>query len=195
MPPLLDKPIRPGRVNGWVCRGVTCLEPIAELGTLTRILKENGMKRLDRLAAVAALAWPYLQRRLRAQARELPRSTPRFACHATDKKLVGPSYKGSATVARSTAAMAARKPSQPDKAQQRWRTGARGQVPDAAQSPHVPRRRHPRSLRADPRVFGRSKLTGDNGKRAAHARRPRCASTGNGGPRELGLEDAAHQWR
>ena len=42
LPPLLDKPARSGGVNGWVCRGVTCLEPIAELATLTRILKEKG---------------------------------------------------------------------------------------------------------------------------------------------------------
>jgi uncharacterized protein YyaL (SSP411 family) len=42
LPTLLDKPVRPGGVNGWVCRGVTCLEPIAELATLTRILKEKG---------------------------------------------------------------------------------------------------------------------------------------------------------
>jgi len=41
LPPLLDKPVRQGGVNGWVCRGVTCLEPIAELATLTRILKEK----------------------------------------------------------------------------------------------------------------------------------------------------------
>jgi uncharacterized protein YyaL (SSP411 family) len=41
LPPLLDKPARRGGVNGWVCRGVTCLEPIAELATLTRILKEK----------------------------------------------------------------------------------------------------------------------------------------------------------
>jgi len=42
LPPLLDKPARPGEVNGWVCRGVTCLEPIAELSTLIRTCKEIG---------------------------------------------------------------------------------------------------------------------------------------------------------
>jgi uncharacterized protein YyaL (SSP411 family) len=42
LPSILDKPARPGGVNGWVCRGVTCLEPIAELATLTRTLKEKG---------------------------------------------------------------------------------------------------------------------------------------------------------
>ena len=42
LPPLLDKPARPGGVNGWVCRGVTCLEPIAELSTLISTCKENG---------------------------------------------------------------------------------------------------------------------------------------------------------
>jgi len=40
--PLLDKPARPGEVNGWVCRGVTCLEPITELSTLIRTCKEIG---------------------------------------------------------------------------------------------------------------------------------------------------------
>ena len=42
LPALLDKPARPGGVNGWVCRGVTCLEPITELTTLIRTCKENG---------------------------------------------------------------------------------------------------------------------------------------------------------
>jgi len=42
LPALLDKPARPGGVNGWVCRGVICLEPIAELATLIRTCKENG---------------------------------------------------------------------------------------------------------------------------------------------------------
>jgi uncharacterized protein YyaL (SSP411 family) len=41
LPPLLDKPARPGGVNGWVCRGVTCLEPIAELSTLISTCKEK----------------------------------------------------------------------------------------------------------------------------------------------------------
>ena len=42
LPALLDKPARAGGVNGWVCRGVTCLEPIAELSTLISTLKEKG---------------------------------------------------------------------------------------------------------------------------------------------------------
>ena len=41
LPALLDKPARPGGVNGWVCRGVVCLEPIAELATLIQTCKEN----------------------------------------------------------------------------------------------------------------------------------------------------------
>ncbi|HUQ25749.1 MAG TPA: thioredoxin domain-containing protein [Burkholderiales bacterium] len=41
LPPMLDKPVRPGGVNGWVCRGVTCLEPIAELSTLVSTCKEK----------------------------------------------------------------------------------------------------------------------------------------------------------
>ena len=41
LPALLDKPARPGGVNGWVCRGVICLEPIAELATLIETCTEN----------------------------------------------------------------------------------------------------------------------------------------------------------
>ena len=41
LPAVLDKPARSGGVNGWVCRGVTCLEPIAELSILIRTLKEK----------------------------------------------------------------------------------------------------------------------------------------------------------
>ncbi|MGH8724403.1 MAG: thioredoxin domain-containing protein [Burkholderiales bacterium] len=42
LPPLLDKPQRPGPVNAWLCRGVTCLEPISDLVHLKKILKENA---------------------------------------------------------------------------------------------------------------------------------------------------------
>jgi uncharacterized protein len=41
LPALLDKPARPGEVNGWLCRGVTCLEPIGDLVHLKKILKEK----------------------------------------------------------------------------------------------------------------------------------------------------------
>jgi len=42
LPAVLDKPSRPGEVNAWVCRGVTCLQPISQLSTLIRTCKENG---------------------------------------------------------------------------------------------------------------------------------------------------------
>jgi uncharacterized protein len=42
LPPALDKPARPEAVNGWLCRGVTCLEPISDLVDLTKALKENA---------------------------------------------------------------------------------------------------------------------------------------------------------
>jgi uncharacterized protein len=42
LPPLLDKPPRPQPVNGWFCRGVTCLEPISDLVHLKQVLKENA---------------------------------------------------------------------------------------------------------------------------------------------------------
>ena len=41
LPALLDKPPRPGAVNAWLCRGVTCLEPIGDLQHLKEALKEN----------------------------------------------------------------------------------------------------------------------------------------------------------
>jgi uncharacterized protein YyaL (SSP411 family) len=42
LPALIDKPPRPGAVNAWLCRGVTCLEPITDLVHLKKILKENA---------------------------------------------------------------------------------------------------------------------------------------------------------
>jgi uncharacterized protein YyaL (SSP411 family) len=39
LPALLDKPARPGGVNGWVCRGVTCLEPIADFARLIQEIR------------------------------------------------------------------------------------------------------------------------------------------------------------
>ena len=41
LPAPLDKPRRPGAVNAWLCRGVTCLEPIGDLQQLKEALKEN----------------------------------------------------------------------------------------------------------------------------------------------------------
>ncbi len=41
LPAPLDKPSRPGPVNAWLCRGVTCLEPIDDLVHLKKALKEN----------------------------------------------------------------------------------------------------------------------------------------------------------
>jgi uncharacterized protein YyaL (SSP411 family) len=42
LPATLDKPARPGPVNGWLCRGVTCLEPTGDLVHLKKILKEKA---------------------------------------------------------------------------------------------------------------------------------------------------------
>ena len=41
-PPPLDKPRRPEPVNGWLCRGVTCLEPMADLSRLISACKDSG---------------------------------------------------------------------------------------------------------------------------------------------------------
>ena len=40
LPPVLDKPQRPEPVNGWLCRGVTCLEPLADLARLKSACKD-----------------------------------------------------------------------------------------------------------------------------------------------------------
>jgi uncharacterized protein YyaL (SSP411 family) len=42
LPAPLDKPPRPGPVNAWLCRGVTCLEPIGDLVHLKKALKEKA---------------------------------------------------------------------------------------------------------------------------------------------------------
>jgi uncharacterized protein YyaL (SSP411 family) len=42
LPPLLDKPRRAGEVNAWLCRGVTCLEPMSDLVDLKKTLKEKA---------------------------------------------------------------------------------------------------------------------------------------------------------
>jgi uncharacterized protein YyaL (SSP411 family) len=39
---LLDKPARPEPVNGWLCRGVTCLAPMSDLVHLKKTLKEQA---------------------------------------------------------------------------------------------------------------------------------------------------------
>jgi len=39
---LLDKPARPGPVNAWLCRGVTCLAPMSDLVHLKETLKEQA---------------------------------------------------------------------------------------------------------------------------------------------------------
>jgi uncharacterized protein YyaL (SSP411 family) len=42
LPAALDKPTRPEPVNGWLCRGVTCLPPISDLIQLKSACKENS---------------------------------------------------------------------------------------------------------------------------------------------------------
>jgi uncharacterized protein YyaL (SSP411 family) len=42
LPAALDKPRRPEPVNGWLCRGVTCLPPISDLIQLKSACKENS---------------------------------------------------------------------------------------------------------------------------------------------------------
>jgi len=36
--------VAPGRVNAYVCRGVTCLEPVSEMAALRRLLGGAGIK-------------------------------------------------------------------------------------------------------------------------------------------------------
>ena len=40
LPPVLDKPPRPAPVTGWLCRGLTCLEPSADLDALRAACRE-----------------------------------------------------------------------------------------------------------------------------------------------------------
>ena len=42
LPAPLDKPRRAGAVNAWLCRGVTCLEPVSDLVNLKKTLKEKA---------------------------------------------------------------------------------------------------------------------------------------------------------
>jgi uncharacterized protein YyaL (SSP411 family) len=42
LPGVLNKPARPEPVNGWLCRGVTCLSPISDLVDLKKALKEQA---------------------------------------------------------------------------------------------------------------------------------------------------------
>jgi uncharacterized protein YyaL (SSP411 family) len=43
LPPPLDKPLAASEpVNGWLCRGVTCLAPISDLVHLKKALKEKA---------------------------------------------------------------------------------------------------------------------------------------------------------
>jgi uncharacterized protein YyaL (SSP411 family) len=44
LPAALDKPAAPGRVNAYVCRGVTCLEPVSRMEALRTALGPAGMK-------------------------------------------------------------------------------------------------------------------------------------------------------
>ena len=44
LPPALDKPAGPQAVNAYVCRGVTCLEPVATLDALRGLLDGGGLK-------------------------------------------------------------------------------------------------------------------------------------------------------
>jgi uncharacterized protein YyaL (SSP411 family) len=44
LPPVLDKPQRSGAVNGWLCRGVTCLEPVMNLAELKLACKQPALR-------------------------------------------------------------------------------------------------------------------------------------------------------
>jgi uncharacterized protein YyaL (SSP411 family) len=42
LPAALDKPVRSEPVNGWLCRGVTCLEPVSDLVELQSLCQEKN---------------------------------------------------------------------------------------------------------------------------------------------------------
>ena len=44
LPPVLDKAALADGVNAWICRGVTCLPPVADLAGLERVLSAGSDK-------------------------------------------------------------------------------------------------------------------------------------------------------
>ena len=44
LPPVLDKPAGPEPVNGWLCRGVTCLAPIRAIEEMVRACKAEDLR-------------------------------------------------------------------------------------------------------------------------------------------------------
>jgi hypothetical protein len=44
LPLALDKPARPGPVNGWLCQGVTCLAPSGSLEELIAACKAGRLR-------------------------------------------------------------------------------------------------------------------------------------------------------
>ncbi|MCX7892061.1 MAG: thioredoxin domain-containing protein [Burkholderiales bacterium] len=44
LPPALDKPVRPGQVNAWLCEGVTCSAPVASPAELERLLNQGRIE-------------------------------------------------------------------------------------------------------------------------------------------------------
>ncbi len=44
LPPALDEPQRPAPVTGWLCRGMTCLEPSTDLAALRRACREPAAR-------------------------------------------------------------------------------------------------------------------------------------------------------
>ena len=75
LPPLLDKPRRPEPVNAWLCRGVTCLEPISDLVHLKANPEGESMKRagywLGMIGSVPGLVFHPGERRAGEKARLL----------------------------------------------------------------------------------------------------------------------------
>ena len=106
LPPRSTSRPRAGAVNAWVCRGVTCLEPIPiealrealELPdeVASRLPQNRTWRRHEeaRFGPRHRLASPPSPpRRPRPERDELPKKHACLACHAVDKKMVGPSYK------------------------------------------------------------------------------------------------------
>ncbi len=53
LPPLLAKPVVPGTVNAWVCKGVTCLPPVEKLESLLDLSTQYSRNRVEFRAAAS----------------------------------------------------------------------------------------------------------------------------------------------
>ena len=110
LPPPLAKPAGPA-VNAWVCEGVTCLPPVADAGAIAGIAESPDNAGVPHRIQPSRLGEVRMKKSVSSSpplglafaaapafaSEELAKKNACTACHAIDKKLVGPSYKDVAT--------------------------------------------------------------------------------------------------